>query len=174
MISPDEKKRILKARALALAHKPATPTVEPSLEVVEFSLAAEQYGIETVFVREVFPFKDLTPVPCTPPFIAGIINVRGRMLPVADLKKFFDLSDKGPGQPHKVLILHNDGMELGILTDNVAGVHSVPQGQLQASLPTLTGIRERYLRGVTSDGLVVLDAGKLLSDESLIVNEEVA
>jgi len=165
--------RILKARAQALAREPVAKVTEAMLEVVEFSLATERYGIETGFVREVFPFKELTPVPCTPAFYTGIVNVRGRMIAVVDLKKFFDLPANGLHDLHKVIILHSAEMDLGILADDVAGVRSVPVSQLQASLPTLSGIGQEYLRGVTGDRLVVLDAARILGDPKIIVHDEI-
>ena len=95
------------------------------------------------------------------------------MIAVVDLKKFFDLPASGLHDLHEVIILHSEEMNLGILADDVVGVRRVPVSQLQASLPTLRGIGQQYLRGVTGERLVVLDAGKLLADKTLIVNEEV-
>lgn len=165
---------ILKARAQALAREPAAEVAEETIEVVEFSLATERYGIETGYVREVFPFKELTPVPCTPPFFTGIVNVRGRMVAVVDLKAFFNLPANGLHDLHKVIILHSAEMDLGILADEVGGVRSVPSSHLQASLPTLSGIGQEYLRAVTGDRLAVLDARRILGDPRIIVQEKVA
>ena len=174
MTATDQKQRILKARAQALAREPAPKVTEAVVEIVEFSLATERYGIETGAVREVFPFKELTPVPCTPSFFVGIVNVRGRMIAVVDLKKFFDLPASGLHDLHQVIILHSAEMNLGILADDVAGVRSVPVSQLQASLPTLGGIGQHYLRGVTGERLVILDAARILADPRIIVQEEVS
>ncbi|MCG3147875.1 MAG: Chemotaxis protein CheW [Verrucomicrobiae bacterium] len=169
----EDQQRILKARAQALAQEPVAQATEAMIEVVEFSLATERYAIEISFVREVFPFKELTPVPCTPPFYTGIVNVRGRLIPVVDLKKFFDLPANGLQDLHKVIILHSAEMDLGILADDVGGVRSVSVSQLQAALPTLSGIGQEYLRGVTGDRLVVLDAERILGDPKIVVHEEI-
>ncbi len=170
---PEEEKKILRERARTLAKEPGKKTAGEEIEIVEFLLAYESYGIDMSFVREVYPLHDLTPVPCTPPFVSGIINVRGQVLSVLDLKKFFDLPDKGLGDMNKVVILRSDEMEFGILADEVYGISSVLVNDLQPSLPTLAGIREDYLRGITKDRVVVLDAQKLLSDRSLVVHEEI-
>lgn len=178
----EENKKILKARAKALAGEPEEKeTAGESIEVVEFLLSYERYGIESSYVREVYPLKELTPLPCTPPFVLGIINVRGQILSVIDIKKFFDLPEKGLTDLNKVIILHSDrpalsraeGMEFGILADVMLGVRNVFLSELQPSLPTLTGIREEYLKGITGDRVVILDAGKLLSDKKITVQEEV-
>ena len=170
----EEKQKILKARAKTLAREPKEEKVaEQYLEVLEFLLAYEKYGIESSYVREIYPLKELTPLPCTPPFVLGLINVRGQILSVIDIKKFFDLPDKGLTDLNKVIILQTDKMELGILADAILGVRSIPLQEIQTSLPTLTGIRADYLRGVTKEPLVVLDGEKILSDKKIIVHEEV-
>ena len=172
--TPEEQKRILKARACTLARTPkGEDTTAARIEVVEFLLAYERYGLELPYVREVYPLKELTPLPCTPPFVVGIINVRGRLLSVLDIKNFFDLPAKGLTDLNKVIIVHDPSMEFGILADALLGVRSIPIEETQASLPTLTGIRDEYLMGVTKDRLVILDAGRLLSDKKIIVHEEV-
>ena len=171
--TPEEQKRILKARACALVRETPREDTTECIEVVEFLLAYERYGLELPYVREVYPLKELTSLPCTPPFVVGIINVRGRLLSVLDIKNFFDLPAKGLTDLNKVIIVHDPSMEFGILADALLGVRSIPIEEIQASLPTLTGIREEYLKGVTKDRLVILDAGRLLSDKKIIVHEEV-
>ena len=117
--------------------------------------------------------EELTPVPCTPAFIRGLVNVRGRIFPVIDLKKFFDLPEQGITDLHRILLVQTADMEFGLLADTIAGVRKIPLAAIQPSLPTLTGIRAEYLRGVTADRLVILDAAALLGDRRIIVHEEV-
>jgi purine-binding chemotaxis protein CheW len=174
ILTSEEKKKILKARARLLSREAKKEAAAGEyLEVVEFLIAYEKYGIESSYVREVYPLKELTPLPCTPLFVLGIINVRGQILSVIDLKKFFDLPEKGLGDLNKVIIIHNDRMEFGILADVILGTRSIPLNEVQVSLPTLTGIRAEYLKGVTKERLVVLDAEKILSDKTIIVEGEV-
>jgi purine-binding chemotaxis protein CheW len=173
--SAEETRRILKARARALARESAkTETTDERLEVLEFSLADEKYGIESSYVREVFSLKELTALPCTPSFVLGLVNVRGQILSVIDIKKFFDLSDRDRTGRNEVIVVHTDRLELGILADAVLGVSLIPLTDLQPSLPTLTGVRAEYLRGVTKEPMVVLDGQKLLSSPKLIVYEELS
>ncbi len=164
---------ILKARAKVLAQAPEQAAELECIEVVTFLLAYETYAIETTWVREVYPLKDLTPLPCTPPFVAGIVNVRGQVLSVIDIKKFFDLPEKGLTDLNKVVILSDGVMEFGILADAVLEVQNVPRQKIQPPLPTLTGIREQYLLGITAERLIVLDAYSLLTGGSIVVHEEV-
>ena len=163
---------ILKVRAkmLSQVRKEEDPDTE-YIDVVEFSLAYEGYAVESSYVREVYPIKELTPVPGTPPFVAGIINVRGQILSVIDIKKFFDLQKRGLTDLNKVIIIHDNAMEFGILADVVLGMRRFMLKEVQQSLPGFTGIRTQYLKGVTKERMIILDAGKLLSDKNIVVRE---
>jgi purine-binding chemotaxis protein CheW len=167
-------REILTARARALARPyRRPPAADQAIEIVDFRLAQESFGIEQTFVREVQPLRELTPLPCTPPFIRGIINVRGEILPVLDMKIFFELPGAGIADLHMVIIVHAGDVELGILADVVTGTRSVPLNTLQPCPPTLAGARMKYLKGVTNEGMVILDVARILSDADITVNEEV-
>ncbi|HVU24668.1 MAG TPA: chemotaxis protein CheW [Opitutus sp.] len=171
---PDETSRILRERAKLLAREPKQQDdPENTLEIIEFALAHESYGIEATYVLEVSPLEDLTPLPCTPAFVRGLVNLRGRILPVIDLKKFFDLPEEGITDLHRILVVRTADMEFGLLADTIGAVRDIPLDDIQPPLPTLTGIRAEYLRGVTAERLVVLDAARILADRRIIVHEEV-
>jgi len=170
----DKEQQILKARALALAREPVASAAEGErIEVVEFLLADERYAIEACYIGEVYPLKDLTPLPCTPAFVLGVINLRGRILSVIDLRTFFDLPNRGLSDLNKVIVLHDDAMEFGLLADAIIAARWLPRSTLLPSLPTLTEIRAEYLLGVTPERLVVLDGGKILADSRIDRHEEV-
>jgi purine-binding chemotaxis protein CheW len=170
----EKKKEILQARAKILAREPDMANqLESYIEVIEFHLAYERYGIESTYIREVCPLKELIPLPYTPSFVLGIVNMRGEIISVIDLKKFFDLPEIALTDMNKIIIVYSTEMSFGILADNVLGVYSISQNELQPSLPTLTGIRAEYLKGVTSERLIVLDMARILSDKRIIVHEEV-
>ena len=166
--------QILRARAQALARPPASaPSAETLIEVLEFHLAQERYAVETEHVREVYPLRELTPLPCTPPFVRGIVNLRGRIISVFDLKRLFDLPDHGLTDLHRIIVVRSSDLEFGLLADVIVGVRSIPVESLQSSLPTLTGIRAEYLKGVTPESLVVLNLARIMADPKIIVHEEV-
>jgi purine-binding chemotaxis protein CheW len=165
--SAEEKKRVLRARAEKLSQAPLEgDAASESLEVVEFLLGKERYAIESEFVVEIFPLNELTPLPCTPPFIAGIINVRGRIVSVVHLKDFFDLPQEGLTNLNRVIILQGERMEFGLLVDAILHAQ-ISLRDIQPPLPTFTGLRAKFTRGVTKDALVVLNAEQILRDESL-------
>lgn len=165
---------ILKSRAeelsVELAGQEDTGNV---IEILEFVLASERYGIETNLIGEVYPMREYTPVPGTPDYVMGLINIRGRIVSVNDIRRFFDLPVKGLSDLNRVIVVQTSRMELGILADRIVGVRTVRADALQTSLPTLTGIRAEYLRGIALDGLVVLDVEKMVMDTKLVVNDEV-
>ena len=174
MKNDPDARHILRTRAQALARPlERAPVAATLLDVLEFRLAQERYALESQYVREVYPLKDLTPLPCTPSFVLGIVNVRGCLLPVLDLKKFFDLPEQGLTDLHRIIVVEGNGLELGLLADAAVGVRSIRVDSVQASLPTLTGIRSEYLKGVTAERLVVLDVARILADPKIIVHEEV-
>jgi purine-binding chemotaxis protein CheW len=169
----EERKNILAKRAKKLAQKEKVHEHRECIEVVEFRLAEENYAIECAHVREVYPLKDLTPIPGTPDFVLGIISVRGEIISILDLKKFFEMPEKGLTDLTRVIILKNEEMQFGILAEEVMGTLSLPVREIQPTLPTLTGIHSDYLKGIAKNRLIVLDAAKLLSDKKMIVHQEV-
>ncbi len=163
-----EKLAILKARAHALAQMPEE--AEPltlQLEITEFRLGGETYACASSSVCEVYPLKGLTPLPCTPTFILGIINVRRRILPVIDVKPLLGLPSLSAREFGKIVIVHAEGMEVGLLADTIVGVRVISTTILHPSLPTFTESQIRYIRGITSDGTTLLDAIKLLTGSRL-------
>jgi purine-binding chemotaxis protein CheW len=171
--TPAEIRKILKTRARTLAREPEDHDMNgESIDVLEFRLASENYAIELPFIQEVYPLKALTAVPGVPSFVLGIINVHGKIYSVMDIKKFFELPEKGLSDLNKVIIVQYNGIEFGVLADVISGVRSVSLKDIQPPLPTLTGIRQEYLKGVTRDQLIVLDTEKLLTDKTLIVSQQ--
>lgn len=168
---PDSE-QILRTRARALAQPRESLIREETITLLEFRLAQERYAVETRYVHEVHPLRELTSLPGTPPFLRGIVNLRGRIVAVLDLKRFFDLPETGFTDLHRVVVVRGNDMEVGLLADVVAGVHELPVKRMQPSLPTLTGIRAQYLMGVTDERLVVLDVARVLADPRIVVHDD--
>jgi purine-binding chemotaxis protein CheW len=170
----EEKRTVLRSRAKRLSQEiERERTDEEYLEILEFLLAQETYAIETPFIREVYPLTELTPLPCTPAFVFGLINIKGQILTVVDMKKFFDLPERGITNLNKVIVVRKEAMELGILADEIIGIRNIPANKLQPPLLTMSGIQADYLKGVTGERLIVLDMERFLTDRRLIVQEEV-
>jgi purine-binding chemotaxis protein CheW len=163
-----EKLAILKARAQEIAKIPEqTEASTLQVEVTEFRSGEETYAFASTSVREVFSPKGITPLPCTPSFLLGIVNVRGRILPVIDIKSLFGLPSP-PRQPlSKVIVIHAEGMEVGLCADTIVGVRAVSTLAIYPPLPTLAESQSRYIYGITNDGTIMLDATSLLTGSRL-------
>jgi purine-binding chemotaxis protein CheW len=167
-----EKRRILRERTRLLAVEPLKEaTTEGHLEVLEFLLAYENYAIETGYVREVYPLKDFTPLPSVPAFVLGLVNVRGRIISIIDLKKFFGLPEKGLGNLNKIIVIDESGMEFGILADEMLGIRKVSRERIQPAPAADSSVRTEYVKGVTDEQLIILETGKILSDKKIIIQE---
>lgn len=172
--SAEETGRTLQTRALALAQEALRPqAVDEGIQVVEFTLGYESYAIELHYVIQVACLENIIPLPCTPAFVCGVVNLRGQMFPVMDLKKFFELPENESTDPGKIIVLRSGKIIFGILADEIVSVRRIRATDIQPSLPTLTGVRKNYLKGVTSERWAVLDAAKLIMDESIVVEEQV-
>ena len=171
--SPETIKRVLKARAQALA-KPLEKATGPAevLELLVCSVSGERYGIKTEYVREVVRTQQLTPVPCTSPFIAGIANYRGLILAVLDLRRLFDLPGDGMSESSRVVVVEGGGKTFGILTEATAEIIKVGVHELASPPATLTGERPAFLIGVTGGMVAALDLEALARDPRIVVNEE--
>lgn len=173
-LSQSQINKILNERAVELAQQGEDIGAQQDvIEVVEFILAYEKYAIESKYVSEVYPMSDFTYLPCTPHFVVGIMNLRGTILSLIDIRKFFGLPVKGMTNLNRVLVVRTHDMEMGLLADVITGVRIIPKDDIEPTLPTFSAIQIKYLKGVTKDPLVILDVEKIFSDPSIIVNEEV-
>lgn len=161
-----EAKRILRARAAALATPPPVQATGDYLDVVELVLAPETYAIEAALVREVTLLSRLTPLPSTPSFVRGIVNIRGEIVAVIDLERFFGLPERDPGDLDKLVVLHTRERVMGILADAV-GMARIDLADIGPPPSTLSDDGRRCLKGVTPDCRIVLDGARLISDERL-------
>jgi chemotaxis signal transduction protein/CHASE3 domain sensor protein len=170
--SQDKTKAVLEERARALSKVTEVQTSE-GVPLVVFSLANETYGIATEHIKEVQPLRDITPVPCTPEFVIGVVNIRGSIYSVIDIRSFFGVQRTEIGDSTKVILVNGAGLEVGILADDVKGATSVLLNDIKPPLTTQAAVKEEYIQGVTKEMLIVLNLVALLRDERIIVREEV-
>lgn len=168
----EKDREILKKRAAAMAAPAKEGTAgEKPAEFLEFVLAGEHYAVELALVREVCAGKQVTRIPGAPPFMAGVANIRGRILPVADLEIFFGIRAEAADHS-KIVILSGRGAwepaaagevrELGILAAAVRGVRSISPAEMQPPPPGFAGIHAQYLGGITRQGLIIFRADRFL------------
>jgi purine-binding chemotaxis protein CheW len=162
---------LARARRLAQTHHTDEGDTGDLLDLMEFLLAYEHYALEFRFIREICPLKELTPLPCTPPFVLGIMNLRGQILPVIDFRRYVGLPVKGITELNRVVILKSEDREFGILADEIVGIQTMPRRQMQQP-PFREGILSQFITSVAPGGCIVLDGGKILADRKIVVEEE--
>jgi len=165
---------ILDKRARALAKTTEEETGD-SMQLVVFSLANETYGIPTEYVKEVQPLRSASPVPCTPGFVVGVVNIRGSIYSVVDIRDFFGVPKREITDLTKVILVNAAGLEVGILADDISEAMNVPLAEIKPPLSAGQGqIKEEYIQGVTKDTLIILNLEAVLRDERVVVHEQVA
>jgi purine-binding chemotaxis protein CheW len=171
-LSPERAREVMGERARLLARvPPRAPEAAEVIEVITFALAGERYAVETGHVREVVRFGELTPVPGGPPFLAGLVNLRGEILAVFDLRRFFDVADAGRSERARVIVLGSDRAEFGVLADAVHEVTVLRVEEVREPPASVAGAGRDYLRGVTPGALIVLDGAVLLADRRLFIDQ---
>lgn len=171
-LEPARVEAILRERAQKLAQPIASAIATQQLDLLEFILAEEHYGIAADYVREVFPLADFTPVPCTPAFVLGIVNLRGEMISLIDIRRYFGLAPTGITDLNKVIVVEGHRLTFGIVVDDIAGVSSLTLSELLPATE-ISGVSAPYLLGVTPQRMAVIDTEKLLRDGHIVVDETV-
>lgn len=171
-LSPQEVRRVLEERARTLARPPASVEAGNRIQVVTFRLGREYYGVETDYVENIHMLKEWTPVPGTPDFCVGVVNLRGRIVSVVDLHAFFGLGKVPTDEDAQVIVVNVEGLEVGLLANEVRSVGPLVLEKLTPVLPTTSHVVAEYARGVTPEMVVLLDLPALMRDRRMIIREE--
>ncbi len=168
--SQQNKEEILRRRAVVAARKQSGLTEESTIDIVEFLLGKEVYAFELNVLREVVPLTAVTYIPAAPAFVLGVINLRGRIVAIIDLKAFLGVASDSISVFNKALILEKDDLIVGFIGDEVTGAKSVPLRLLQHSLPALTGLSADYFQALTDERVVILNGARILQNQRLNPN----
>ncbi len=148
-----------------------------TLEAVKFSAGRESYAVEMDLVSEVRPLisQNWSPVPCTPDFIFGVVNIRGRVYSIMDAPRFLGLPRRPASEKaHLILVRGPEEMALCLLSDDVPQpVHIALKELHPPSEANISPQVQPYIRGVTSNLVAVLNLKRLLADKRIVVHEEV-
>lgn len=141
-----------------------------TVQLVTFRLGEEQFGVPIAAVQEIVRLPDITPIPEAPRFVEGVINLRGRIIPVLDLGRRLRLPDRPRTRKARILIVEVDRRQVGLIVDGASEVLRLPASALEPPPPMISGIGVEYLAGVGKlEGqlLVLLDLGKVLNPGDL-------
>lgn len=136
-------------------------------QIVAFSLGQETYGVDIGQVREIIPIQKIVPVPRAPEFVEGIINLRGKVIPVLDLRKHFGFEKKEPNPAQKIVLTESGGESIGVIVDSVSSVLRIAQDSIEPPAAVITGDQIEYIKGIAKvdDSLIVLlDLTRIISD----------
>lgn len=138
-------------------------------QYLSFALGEEQYGIEILRVQEIKGYSGITPIPNTPPHIRGVMNLRGTVIPVVDLRAKFHLESR-PYDKFTVIIVVTVGTRIiGLVVDAVSDVLDVSRSDVRAAPELGQGDKSRFISGMVHVGerlVVLLDIAALLAEDS--------
>ena len=162
--------RVLEERARALARVPAAENHNNEIELVVLALGAERYGVDILQVQSIQARPGLARVPGLPAFWAGLVNLRGRLYPVLNLRRFLALAGE-PAEGGKVVVVAGGDLSVALWVDDVLEIRRVLLDEISAPLADAATAAQRGhgVRGVTPDLLVVLDLEVLLGDARLVI-----
>jgi purine-binding chemotaxis protein CheW len=144
-------------------------------KIIVFSLGHEEYGVEVEKVKTIERMQKLTRVPKTPVFIKGVINLRGVVIPVIDLRSRFGLPEKEYTDNSRMIIVSTGDIEVGMIVDSANDVTDIDTDAVENPPEIVGGIRAKYLDGIAKIGdrlLVLLNLEQVLNKQELLQLEE--
>jgi purine-binding chemotaxis protein CheW len=176
-MTAEELKDLWYRRALELSRSPDHEKAQGDrLNLVTFTLGPDHYGVGLEMVREIQRAGRITPVPTAPDFIVGVMNLRGNILSVVDIRAFFGLPGLTIGEKTRILVVEGSGLRIGILVERVDEITDVREEDVKPPLSSDKGLAEDYIRGIVTyrgEMLIVIDLGKVLANPRLVVEEKV-
>jgi purine-binding chemotaxis protein CheW len=144
---------------------------EQLLQLVGFTIGKEQFGVDILMVQEIIRAAPITAVPNSPDFVEGVINLRGNIIPVIELRKRLNLYQEDTGEDTWILILDIDGRVTGFIVDSVSKVLKILESSIEPPPDVVVaGLKSQYIRGVCDTGenlLILLDFNRILLVEEL-------
>lgn len=146
-------------------------------EVLVFVLGSEEYGVDILQVKEIRGYEKVTPIPSAPDYLKGVINLRGTIVPVVDMRVKFGLAEARYDSLTVVVILRIASRTIGIVVDGVSDVIALSPGDVKPPPALGTIVSQTFLAGVAirEDGMILLlDIEKFLSSSEMSLLERVA
>ncbi|MBU2560495.1 chemotaxis protein CheW [archaeon] len=144
----------------------ADEIVGAEVQLVVFRLASEEYCVDIQQVREIIKVQDITKVPKAPKFIEGVINLRGQITPILDLRRRLDLPETEWGEDTRIIVTELEKNIVGMIVDAVMEVNRLPEKDIDPTPTISTEVGSEFIKGVGKLGdrlLILLDLQKVLS-----------
>jgi purine-binding chemotaxis protein CheW len=142
------------------------------IQLVTFSIGDEEFGVDILKVQEIIRTMEITRVPKAPAFVEGVINLRGNVIPIVDLRKRFGLETRKHDKHTRIIVIEISGMVVGFVVDSVSEVLRIPASTVEPPPPVVAGLESEYISGVgklEDRLLILLDLDRLLSSEETMV-----
>ncbi len=136
------------------------------LQLVTFHIGEEEFGVEILKVQEIIRTMAITRVPKAPVFVEGVINLRGKVIPIVDLRKRFGMAAQKHDKHTRIIVIEINAVIIGFVVDSVSEVLRIPSGTVEPPPPIISGIESEYISGVgklPDRLLILLDLDRLLS-----------
>jgi len=136
-----------------------------------FFLAGEEYGIEILSVHEIIGMMPITSVPGTPEYICGIINLRGKIIPIVDLRRKFGMESKAQTSETCIIVVHVQGVEVGTVVDRVSEVLSIAAGEIEPPPSFGKDVNTDYILGIgksQSKVKILLNIDRVISSDQIV------
>lgn len=137
-------------------------------QFVIFRLGEERYAVDILNVGGISEFKDVTKVPNAPYFIDGVINLRGEIIPIVNLKKRFNIAEKEVDSDTRIIINNIKGKDIGFIVDEASQVIKIDDADIEDAPDIIKGTERQYISGVgkVEDHIVILlNLEKILNEE---------
>lgn len=145
-------------------------------QFVTFTIGTETYGVEVLKVKEILGMTSITSVPNTLHFMKGVINLRGSVVPVVDMRLKFGMDEKEYDQFTVIIIVEVQGRMIGMIVDTVSDVANIPVNSIQETPHFTTKIETDYIKSIGQLGeklVIILDVSRILTTDELTQIEEV-
>lgn len=128
------------------------------LQLVTFKLGTEEFGVDILKVQEINKMMNITKIPNAPTFIEGVINLRGKIIPIVDLRKRLGFRDQPYDKSTRIIVVELDGLVLGFIVDSVSEVLRIPENTIEPPPSMVAGIESEYIEGIgkLEDRLLIL------------------
>lgn len=140
-------------------------------QFILFKVGEEEYATDILKVYEITSYKKLTKIPSMPPFVKGVLNLKGMVVPVIDLREKFDVPDKEITRFTVIMIVDVSGRVMGVVVDKVNDIIKVKSSEIQPPPRFSSGLKANFIRGMIKKEkdffTIVLDMAKILSDNEL-------
>lgn len=140
----------------------------PQVQLVTFRLGGEEFGLDVFQVHEILRFEEPTPMPKAPVFVEGVLDVRGTLVPVVDLRKRFELHELRHDEDTRIILVDFQGERLGLVVDEVTEVLRAPETAVTAPPSYVKGLAAEFIRGIVRlEGrmVVLLELERILSSQ---------